>query len=306
MANSLRIWVRQTGGALRDATRRLLRSPLATLLNVLVIGVVLALPVGLYLSLTQLQGMARHLSSDPQISLFLDRSATPEQAREVGERLKNHRLVATSRHIAKEQALEDLKRGAGLAEVLESLKENPLPDAFVATVKGNSPQALDALNDEAKTWPLVSHVQLDSDWARKLDAVLRIGRTLAGLLGGLLAAGLVAVTFNTIRLQILTRREEIEVAKLIGATNAFVRRPFLFFGALQGLSGGLAAWAVAAGALWLVDRELAGLSALYGSDLQVPPLSGTQGLILLGIAAALGWLGAWLSVSRYLWQAEPR
>jgi cell division transport system permease protein len=152
----------------------------------------------------------------------------------------------------------------------------------------------------------VAHVQLDSDWARKLDAVLRIGRTLAGLLGGLLAAGLVAVTFNTIRLQILTRREEIEVAKLIGATNAFVRRPFLFFGALQGLAGGLAAWAVVAGGLWLVGRELAGLSALYGAEMQLRSVSPSEGLVLLGGAAALGWIGAWLSVSRYLWQVEPK
>jgi cell division transport system permease protein len=214
--------------------------------------------------------------------------------------------VASSRYIPKEQALEDLKRGAGLAEVLESLKDNPLPDAYVVTVKGNSPQALEALHEEAKTWPVVAHVQLDSDWARKLDAVLRIGRTLAGLLGGLLSAGLVAVTFNTIRLQILTRREEIEVAKLIGATNAFVRRPFLFFGALQGLAGGLAAWAVVAGGLWLVGRELAGLSALYGAEMQLRSVSPTEGLVLLGGAAALGWIGAWLSVSRYLWQVEPK
>jgi len=306
MADAVRVWVRQTRGAVRDATRRLLRSPLATLLNVLVIGVALALPVGLYLGLTELQGMARHLSSDPQISLFLDRSATPDQAREVGQRLKGHQLVATSRYIAKEQALQDLKRGAGLAEVLDSLKENPLPDAFVATVKGNSPAALDALNQEAKSWPMVAHVQLDSDWARKLDAVLRIGRTLALLLGALLAAGLVAVTFNTIRLQILTRREEIEVAKLIGATNAFVRRPFLYFGALQGLAGGLTAWAVVAGAVWLLDQELAELSALYGSAFQLRHLSGPDGLILLALAAALGWLGAWMSVSRYLWQVGPK
>lgn len=306
MADGLRVWMRHTRGAARDAARRLLRAPLATALNVVVIGVALALPVALYLGLTQLQGMARHLSSDPQLSLFVDRNAAPEQTREIGERLRGHRLVASSRYIPKEQALEDLKRGAGLAEVLESLKDNPLPDAYVVTVKGNSPEALETLHQEAKTWPAVAHVQLDSDWARKLDAVLRLGRTLAGLLGGLLAAGLVAVTFNTIRLQILTRREEIEVAKLIGATNAFVRRPFLFFGALQGLAGGLAAWAVVAGGLWLVGRELAGLSALYGAEMQLRSVSPTEGLVLLAGAAALGWIGAWLSVSRYLWQVEPK
>ena len=102
------------------------------------------------------------------------------------------------------------------------------------------------MRDEAAAWPKVAHVQLDSEWARKLDAALRFGRTAVGILGGLLAAALVAVTFNTIRLQILTRREEIEVSKLIGATNPFIRRPFLWFGALQGVAGGLAAWLIIA------------------------------------------------------------
>ena len=305
MAEGLRVWTRQNGGAMRDATRRLARSPLATLLNVVVIGVALSLPVGLYLGLTELQGMARHLSSDPQISLFLERDTASDQAQEIAQRLKRHPLVASVRFIAKDRALEDLKQGAGLAEALASLKENPLPDAFVATVKGNSPEALETLHEEALAWPKVAHVQMDSEWARKLDAVLRIGRTLALLLGVLLGAGLVAVTFNTIRLQILTRREEIEVAKLIGATNAFVRRPFLYFGGLQGLAGGLMACAVVAGALWFLNRELAGLSALYASGFRLRPLSGQHGLFLLAISAALGWLGAWLSVSRYLWQVEP-
>jgi cell division transport system permease protein len=306
MADGLRVWARQNGGAMRDATRRLGRSPLATLLNVVVIGVALSLPVGLYLGLTELQGVARQLSSDPQVSLFLERDAGSDQAREIEERLKHHPLVASVRFIAKERALEDLKHGAGLAEVLDSLKENPLPDAFVATVKGNSPDALEALHEEVLAWPKVAHAQLDSEWARKLDAVLRIGRTLALLLAVLLGAGLVAVTFNTIRLQILTRRDEIEVAKLIGATDAFVRRPFLYFGGLQGLAGGLMAWAVVAGALWFLNRELAGLSALYASGFRLRSLSGQDALVLFGVAAALGWLGAWLSVSRYLWQVEPR
>jgi cell division transport system permease protein len=306
MAEGLRVWARQNGGAMRDATRRLARSPLATLLNVVVIGVALSLPVGLYLGLTELQGMARQLSSDPQLSLFLDRDAGSDQAREIEERLKHHPLIASVRFVAKERALEDLKHGAGLAEVLDSLKENPLPDAFVVTVKGNSPDALEALHEEALVWPKVAHAQLDSEWARKLDAVLRIGRTLALLLGVLLGAGLVAVTFNTIRLQILTRRDEIEVAKLIGATDAFVRRPFLYFGGLQGLAGGLMAWAVVAGALWFLNRELASLSALYASGFRLRSLSGQDALLLFGVAAGLGWLGAWLSVSRYLWQVEPR
>ena len=124
--------------------------------------------------------------------------------------------------------------------MLDNLKQNPLPDAFVVTARDNRPETLERLRDEAQAWPKVAHVQLDSEWARKLDAALQARPNARWrILGVLLAAALVAVTFNTIRLQILTRRDEIEVSKLIGATNPFIRRPFLWFGALQGLAGGI-------------------------------------------------------------------
>ena len=193
-----------------------------------------------------------------------------------------------------------------LTDVLQSLKTNPLPDAFVVTVRDNRPEGLEALRDEAARWPKVEHVQLDSDWARKLDAALRVGRSLALVLGVLLSSALVAITFNTIRLQILTRREEIEVSKLIGATNQFIRRPFLYFGALQGLAGGLAALLVVGAATWLLNRDLGGLSELYSATFGLSPPSIEDSALLLGFSSLLGWLGAWLSVSRHLWQIDVR
>ncbi len=185
-------------------------------------------------------------------------------------------------------------------------QRNPLPDAFVATVEDNRPEWLESLRVEAGGWPKVEHVQLDSEWARRLDAALRVGRTLTLLLAALLACALVAVTFNTIRLQILTRREEIEVSKLIGATKPFIRRPFLYFGAIQGLAGGLTAWLVVAAGR--VDPEpgpgCAGASS-------TPPPGGfgrcrlPDAATLLAFSAGLGWLGAWLSVSRHLCEPVP-
>lgn len=189
--------------------------------------------------------------------------------------------------------------------MLDNLGRNPLPDAFVVTARSNDPATLEALHDEAQTWPKVEHVQLDAAWARRLDAALNISRMLVTVLAVLLAIALVAVTFNTIRLQILTRHDEIEVSKLIGATNAFIRRPFLYFGALQGLAGGGAAWLIVALAVLVLNVQLADLAGLYGSmfRLEWPDLRYTA--VLLGFSAALGWLGAWLSVSRHLWQMRP-
>jgi cell division transport system permease protein len=293
-------WFAQHAAALRDAVRRLAAGPLPTLLNVVVIGVALSLPVGLYLALSQLQEVSRQLSGDPQVSLFLALDASSSEVAEVQRRLRAHPHVDRVRFIPRAEALAELKRSAGLADVLDSLPRNPLPDAFVATVEGNRPEWLESLREEASGWPKVEHAQLDSDWARRLHAALRVGRTLTFLLAALLACALVAVTFNTIRLQILTRREEIEVSGLIGATNPFIRRPFLYFGAIQGLAGGLTAWLVVAAAVWILNRDLAVLANLYASAWRLRALSATDAATLLAFAASLGWLGAWLSVSRHL------
>jgi len=279
---------------------------LASLLNVVVIGVALSLPAGLYLNLSRLQSFTRQLSSDPQISIFLDLDAAAGDLANVEQQLRANAQIGSWRFIPRDRALADLKRSGGLGEVLDNLKQNPLPDAFVATARENKPELLDRLREEAAGWPKVAHVQVDSEWARRLDAALRLGRTAAAILGGLLSAALVAVTFNTIRLQILIRREEIEVSKLIGATNPFIRRPFLYFGALQGLAGGLAAWLIVEIAAFLLNRDLAAMSTLYSADFRLPGLSLDDAASLLAFSAVLGWLGAWLSVTRHLWQIDGK
>ncbi len=172
----------------------------------------------------------------------------------------------------REQALKELKASTGLADVVDSLPQNPLPDAFVVLPRDTQPEALEKLRDEVRGWPKVTHVQLDTAWARRLEAGLKLARLAVWLLATLFAFALVAVTFNTIRLQILTRREEIEVSKLIGATDPFIRRPFLYFGALQGLAGGVAAWAIIWAGVWLLNGALAELTQLYSARIELQHL----------------------------------
>jgi cell division transport system permease protein len=305
MNNWLPNWLRQHRLCLAATLVRLARTPLASLLNIGVIGVALALPLAFYVVLVNVQGMARDKAPAPQVSLFLTLEAQSADTQEIENRLKKHAAIAKYRFIPRDQALTELKAKSGLTDVITSLGRNPLPDGFVVDAKENTVAALEKLRDEFKAWPKVEYVQLDSAWARRLDATLQLGRLIVLVLGALLAFALVAVTFNTIRLQILTQRAEIEVAKLIGATNPFIRRPFLYYGAMMGLAGGVTGWLITWAGLRLLNDRLAGLAQLYGSDLKLQHLSTPDTVSLCLFAAALGWLGAWLSASRNLAEFDP-
>lgn len=288
------------------AGRRMLLNPLATLLTMLVISIALSLPAGLYSLIDNLSSLGGRIDSTPQISVFMALDAQPNEVDKIRTKLKNHTSVSKARFISRADALRSLEKNSGLSDITKGLQQNPLPDAFVIESATQDPDALDKLRDEASRWPKVAHVQLDSAWARRLASFTELGQQAALLLAGLLGLALLAVTGNTIRLQILTQREEIEVSKLIGATSAFIRRPFLYYGTLQGLSGGLAAWLVVDAALFILNGHVAQVASLYSSDFRLLPLSIEPGLILLGFAALLGWLGAYLSVSLYLRKIEPR
>jgi len=286
--------------------RRLRATPVSSLLNILVIGIALSLPAGMYVLLQNVQSLAEQVAGTPQISVFLSMDASHDDIARIGRQLKQHEAVGLVEFVSREQALEQIKRTTGLTDVIGGLTQNPLPDAYVVHPKKLGSQALETLRDELQKWPKLEHVQLDSAWARKLEALLKFGRLAVLILAVLLSLALVAVTFNTIRLQILTQRDEIEVSKLIGATNAFIRRPFLYFGLLQGLLGGGAAWIIIMISLHLLNGSLAGLVQLYASSFTLRPPSAGDTLTLLGFSAYLGWLGAWLSVAQHLWQIEPR
>ncbi len=299
-------WLWSHLDALRTTLARLARTPVATLLNVGVLGIALALPAGLYVTLANVQGYAQSLATNTQLSVFLALDAGKADVERTGTQLRRQPAISSVRYVSREEALAQLKTRTGLADVVDSLAENPLPDAFIVQPRDSAPQALEQLRDELRSWPKVAHVQLDAVWARRLEAGLRLAQLAVWLLAALFAFALVAVTFNTIRLQILTRREEIEVAKLIGATDPFIRRPLLYFGAVQGLGGGLAAWAIVAASLYWLNGALADLSRLYGNQIELQPLTLEDGLSLLLFSAVLGWFGAWLSVNQHLARLDLR
>ena len=291
---------------IRFTVQRLLHTPVASLLNILVIGIALSLPVGGYVLLKNVQGLADQIAGTPQISVFLAMGTTQDEIAHISKQLKEHGAIDYIEFVPRELALKQLQLSTGLADVVGGLAQNPLPDAFIIYPIALDAQRLELLRDDLKSWPKFEHVQLDSAWARKLEALLKFGRLAVLILAAMLSFALVAITFNTIRLQILTQRDEIEVSKLIGATNGFIRRPFLYFGLVQGLLGGAAAWLIIASSLLALNYSLTGLAQLYASSFTLKHLSLGDSLTLLGFSAYLGWLGAWLSVSQHLWQIEPK
>ena len=289
-------WLRQHRQALVSALRRV------GLLNALVIGVALSLPAGGYALLEGLRGVAGRFALDTQISLFLPLEAKRADAEALGKALRADRRITKLRFVPREEALKELASVQGLQEVIATLGRNPLPDAFVITAR---PQELERLAVDLASLPGVAYVQADAAWARRLAAVAGIGRFILWLLSALLGTGLVAVIFNTIRLQILTQRAEIEVSKLIGATDAFIRRPFYYLGLLQGIAGGVVALAIVWIGLALLNREMHFFAESYGSSFRFrfPPPG--DALAIVAFAGLLGWLGAQLSVSKHLREIEP-
>jgi cell division transport system permease protein len=300
------IWLRHHALSFAQTVRRFATAPFASLLNALVIGVALALPLGGYVILVNFQHLTRGLAIDAQISVFLDREASKPEVGMIEKRLRETEGVRSVEFVARERALAGLKRNPAMVEVIATLRDNPLPDAFVVTLVSNDPGLSRQVEQTVRQFPRVTNVQADSAWVQRVAGLLRVGRTAVVLMATLLSFALVAVTFNTIRLQILTQRDEIEVSKLIGATNTYIRRPFFYLGALQGTLGAVMAWGIVDLALFLLNRDLAELSRLYATEATLESLALADGLAVLCFAAALGWLGAYVSVSKHLYKIEPR
>ncbi|MBV2235632.1 MAG: permease-like cell division protein FtsX [Sterolibacterium sp.] len=301
-------WLTQHLQALHWAWQRLAATPMNSLLSLLAIGIALALPAGGQMLLdNSLQFVRATFSNNdsatstaPQISLFMRLTAERSAAEAITQRLQKHPAVKSAHFVSREDTLKRMQADPGLREIIASLPDNPYPDAFIINPQDDRPDAMEALRSELATWPQVEHVQLDAAWVRRLDAMLRLGRLAVALLTGLLGAGLIAITFTTLRLQILARRSEIEGCRLLGATDAYIRRPFYYFGFLQGLAGGIVAWLIVFLITQLLRGPIAELAQLYDATLILHPLTSRDTLLLLAISSMLGWFGAALSLRRYL------
>lgn len=296
----MRTFLQQHSRALLATLRKLARAPLTTLLGALAIGITLALPLGAYVLLDNVQRLARHADGDPQLTIYMARDASAGQTRALEAQLGAATAVRKIRWVSRDEALAELKRSDQFGDVAALLQSNPLPDAFVTDLHTGRLDEAAALAERLRQSPGVAEVQLDTVWIERLHAGLRIGSILVTLLAILLAFGLAAVTFNTVRMQIITQRDEMEVARLVGATDAYVRRPYYYQGALLGALGALVAVLLLMGSAWWLNGELARLGQSYAVDLRLhlPPVPDLLGVALF--ASALGWLGAHASVSKHL------
>jgi cell division transport system permease protein len=294
--------------ALLGSLGRLARSPLATFMTLLVIALALALPTALRVFLSNAQAATGNFANAIDLSVYLKTDVPLAKAQQLAQAAGQRREVAAVTLIPADKGLEDFRTYSGFGDALTALKENPLPHVLHVRPRpeDSSPAALESLRHYFSAWPEVDLVQIDSEWVMRFNAILEVLRRLLIIAAALLGVGVLAVIGNTIRLEIAGRRAEIEVTKLVGGSNAFVRRPFLYTGVLFGLGGALLAWAIIAVAVAVLDEPVANLARLYGSRYLLRGPSGEDVGILLGAGAALGWLGAWISAARHLRVIQPR
>jgi cell division transport system permease protein len=296
------------GQALFGSLGRLARQPFATLLTVVVIGIALALPAALWLTVANLRVVTEGLDDTVQLSVYLALPTTAAQARHVASVIEAKDGVSDAVLVSPDDGLAEFRKLAGIDAALEALPENPLP--WLVKVRPSPPHdtatAIDELAADLRKLERVELVEVDTAWVRRIHAIEDALQQLVLLVAVVLAAGVLAVVGNTIRLEINGRRAEIEVTKLVGGSNAFVRRPFLYSGFWQGLGGGLLAVALVGAGLAALGPFIERLSAAYGAAFALRGLAPKEWPVVVGGGALLGLVGAWLAATYHLRRIEPR
>lgn len=301
-------WLRLHAFAFADAFKHLVRTPGSFALNVLVVSIALALPFAGFTVLENVRPVSEQLAVEPEISVFMAMETPRERATALGPQIRNIVLESGNKarleFIPREKALSLLKDKSGLSDAITALGENPLPDGYVLKLAGvqsaRDAARVEGLAVQLKALPGVEYVQIDSAWVKRLAALMQVFRLALLFLASTLGVVVVAVVFNTIRLQVMTQREEIAVCRLFGATDGFICRPFYYTGALLGLVAGGGALGLVALALPPFNSALAEFARLYASEFRLSPLSPVTSIALLTASAGLGLVGALLSVKRHL------
>jgi len=308
LRSGLSILFERHAQALLGSLGRLARQPFATLLTVLVIGIALALPAALYLAVANMRVVTAGLDDTVQLSAYLAMATTPAEARKRAQSIAELPGVAATETVSPDEGLAEFRKRSGIGDALEALPENPLP--WLVKVRPapshDTAPAVEVLAAEIRKMDGVDLVEADTAWVRRLHAIEDTLQQLVLVVAALLAAGVLGIVGNTIRLEIDGRRAEIEVTKLVGGSNAFVRRPFLYSGLWQGFLGGLLAAALVAAGLVALEPFVARLAAAYGSDFVLKSLSIREWPLVVAGGAALGFLGAWLAAAYHLHRIEPR
>jgi cell division transport system permease protein len=286
---------------------RIVNQPFATLMTMGVIAVALALPLFLILLLQNARNATGNWNQAYDLSVYMDKKAGAVRVQALAKQLRRRGDVAAVRIITAEQALVEFRSDSGFGSALDALAENPLPDTLVVTptLTSSTPQGTESLKAAIAAMSDVQTVQIDTEWVKRLHVMLDLLRRVVLLTGGLLGIGIVLIVSNTIRLDILNRRAEIEVMKLVGASDGFTRRPFLYTGIWYGLGGGLLALILVAVASTVLARPVAQLAFLYGSAFSLEELKIGSGLAVLGLSVGLSWVGSWLAATRHIRAIEP-
>lgn len=291
-----------------ESLRRMLVQPLASLLTWMVIGIALALPTSLFIALENMQQLTVGWDGAARVSLFLRDTVTEDLGRRLGQRLAKRPDVASYTYISRQAALEEFSQLSGFGDLLAELPNNPLPAVVVLepALGISSAEAMEQLLTQIQQLPEVELAQMDLQWVQRLYGLMALGKRVTLALALLLGLGVLLVAGNTIRLAIENRRDEILVVKLVGGTDAYVRRPFLYTGFWYGLGGSIVAWLLLNVAMLWLDGPIGALAGLYDSRFELQGL-GFSGALLLAIAGvALGLSGAWLAVTRHLGAIAPR
>jgi cell division transport system permease protein len=301
-------WLERHVQTLVGSLGRLWSKPFSTLLTILVIGIALALPACLHVLVQNVRSASGGWGNALDISVYMKPKASLEQAKQAAERIRKRRDVESVTIVRADDALEEFRRNSGFGEALDALKDNPLPHALVVRPAAEARESarVATLSEELRKIDGVDIVQLDTAWVSRFNAILDVVRRIVLLALGLFALGILVIVGNTIRLDIENRRDEIEVTKLVGGSNAFVRRPFLYNGVWYGLGGGLIAWLVVTVVIAALGEPVQRIAGLYGSrfELKGLGLEGSAALLLGG--AALGWMGSYIASTRQLRGIEPK
>ncbi|MCV4265225.1 permease-like cell division protein FtsX [Pseudomonas capsici] len=302
----LAAWLESHRSSLLDSLRRLGKQPIGSFFTCLVMAIALSLPMGLSLLLSNVERLGGSWQRAAQISIYMHLNANAADGARLRDEIKAMPGVAEAEYISSEQALGEFQQQSGLGEALKELPQNPLPGVVLVTPTEVDKPALEALRARLAELPKVEQAQLDLVWVERLAAILKLGDRFVFGLTVLLVSALLLVIGNTIRLHIENRRTEIEVIKLVGGTDSYVRRPFLYMGALYGFGAGFLSWGVLAFGLGWLNDSVVGLAGLYGSDFALAGVPLADGLSLLLGAVLLGYIGAWIAVARHLRELAPR
>lgn len=286
---------------------RLVRQPFASLMIILVIAVTLAIPAALNLVVKNAMSVSAGWDNALDFSIYLNRSVAESDAEGLARLIQQRADVDSVRLISASDALAEFKQQSGFGQALDHLADNPLPHTLVVRPSpANTSQSMILLQEELGNLPEADTVQVDTEWVQRFHAILDIVRRAIVIGASLLGIAIIVIIGNTIRLDIQNRREEIEVTKLIGASNAFVRRPFLWSGFWYGLFGGLLALGLVQYGLFLLEQPAARLAGLYQSAATVMALSVEESAAIIGVGIALGLVGSWFAATRHMRRIEPR